>query len=100
MEDQKLYLPQNDTSAIVSMKGIYSCKDADLSGIHIYAHAGEKYLETDYCKQERDAKEAGDHRFSVNIQRRYLAEGTIELIAVDEATNEEYHLQTIEVVYE
>ncbi|MDO5572545.1 MAG: hypothetical protein Q4G60_01045 [bacterium] len=100
LEDQKLYLPQNDTSAIVSMKGIYSCKDADLSGIHIYAHAGEKYLETDYCKQERDAKEAGDHRFSVNIQRRYLAEGTIELIAVDETTNEEYHLQTIEVVYE
>ncbi len=96
----QLILKQKDAATIVSLNGIYSCEGADVSDIHIYAHAGEKYLETDYDKLERDSREAGDHRFSVNIQRRYLAEGTIELIAVDEAANEEYHLQTIEVVYE
>lgn len=100
LADNKLILKQEDTATVVSLNGIYSCEGADVSSVHIYAHAGEKYLETDYDKLERDSKEAGDHRFSVNIQRRYLAEGTIELIAVDEATNEEYHLQTIEVVYE
>ncbi len=100
LENNQLILTKDDPTAIVSLNGIYSCAGEDVSGVHIYAHAGEKYLETDYCKLERDSKETGDHRFSINIQKRYLAEGTIEILAVDETTNEEYHLQTIEVVYE
>lgn len=100
LRDNQLVLNTADPTTIVSLNGIYTCDGSDASDFHIYAHAGEKYLETDYCKLERDAKEAGDHRFSINIQRRYLAEGTIELIAIDERTDEEYHLQTIEVVYE
>ncbi len=100
LEGDRLILDTDAQESIVSMNGIYSCEGYDASKIHIYAHAGEKYLETDYDKLERDGKEAGEHHFSINIQRRYLAEGTIQLLAVDEETNEEYQLKTIEVVYE
>ncbi len=100
IEDNRLFIRQDDPTTIVSINGTYSDDGGSASDYHIYAHAGEKYLETDYCKLERTGKENGEHLFSINIQRRYIAEGTIELMAVNEVTNEEYHLMTLEVVYE
>ncbi len=65
----------------------------------IYAKVGDTYLEAEYCALHRTAEFDGIHEFAISVQRRYMAEGEIQLIAVNEETKEEYCLETFEVIY-
>ncbi len=59
----------------------------------------EAYLEADYCALHRVAEFDNLDEFSFSVQRRYMAQGPIELIAVDKDTGEHYLLETYEVIY-
>lgn len=96
-EGNKLYLNPEAGESIVSLTGVLtgeSCEQYD-----VYALVDGNYLETDYLKLHLDAMEQGSRLFSVNIQRRYLQEQQIELIAVEKETKTQVLLETFEVVY-
>lgn len=93
-----LYLDPDGGEGIVKVSGILN--QTDSSGEYdVYAHVSDSYLETESCALYRQAKEEGLKEFSFSVQRRYLSQGPIELIAVDHVTKEAYLLDTFEVVY-
>lgn len=98
VDGNKIFINPEGGESIVSIGGIMNdynaCKD-----LNIYMIIDGNYVETDYCMLHRLAVEEGLKRFSMNIQRRFVAPGEIELIAVDEATKTEYHIDTFEVEY-
>ena len=99
VKDHKLVMKQDDATNIVRLDGILDTKYPK-EMYQVYAHVGEVYLECNFCELERASKEAGRQYFSVNIQRRYMAEGKMELIAVNSETNEMFMIDEFEVVYE
>ena len=66
----------------------------------VYAKTDDECIETDYCALFRQSGEEGVHRFSLSIQRRFMAQSQIQLFAVSEATGEAFLLETFEVGYE
>lgn len=90
-----LYLNPEQGENIVCLDGVI---DDNGKNVNLYAHVGEAYLETDYCALHRESETDGLNKFSVSIQRRYLAQGPIDFIAVDDNGNE-YLVDTFEVVY-
>ncbi len=93
-----LYLNPEGGEGIVKVSGVYEPKDAGKQ-FDIYAHVSDAYLEADTCALHRLSQEEGLNRFSFSVQRRFLAQGPIELIAVDHETGEPYLLDTFEVIY-
>lgn len=93
-EGNILYLNPDEGDNIVCIEGIV---EADRH-VSIYAKVDDNYLETDYCALHRESEEEGLNKWSLNIQRRYLAQGPIDIIGVDDNGNE-YLLETFEVVY-
>ncbi|HOO27605.1 MAG TPA: hypothetical protein PLU43_04010, partial [Lachnospiraceae bacterium] len=93
-----LYLDPDEGDNIIRMNGMFRAKDRD-AAYDIYVKIGDTYLEADYCALHRNAETDGIQEFSVSVQRRYMSEGPIELIAVDRNTKQEYCLETFEVVY-
>lgn len=93
-----LYLNTEAGENIISLTGRLNQEDGRI--YNVYAHVGEVYLEADYCALHRLSAFDNLNEFSFSVQRRYMAQGPIELIAVDAETGEQYLLDTFEVVYE
>ncbi|MBP5385630.1 MAG: hypothetical protein J6Y57_11760 [Lachnospiraceae bacterium] len=93
-----LYLNPDMGENIISLSGRIKKTDPDKT-YNIYAHVAEAYLEADYCALHRVAEFDNLDEFSFSVQRRYMAQGPIELIAVDKDTGEHYLLETYEVIY-
>ncbi|MCR4685817.1 MAG: hypothetical protein K5649_10150, partial [Lachnospiraceae bacterium] len=93
-----LYLNPEIGENIISLSGRIKKTDPDKT-YNIYAHVAEQYLEADYCALHRMAEFDHLDEFSFSVQRRYMAQGPIELIAVDADTGEQFLLTTFEVVY-
>ncbi len=93
-ENNRLLLNVNEGESIISLTG-YVVSDRDY---YVYAKIGEEsVVEAQY--EALNNSDPGLHPFSVNIQRRYLSELDIDLIAVEEETGEEFILETYEVRY-
>ncbi len=93
-----IYLNPESGDNIISISGRIKKKDPEKT-YNIYAHVAEAYLEADYCSLHRMAEFDGLDEFSFSVQRRYMEQGEIELIAVDIDSGEQYLLDTFEVVY-
>lgn len=89
-----LYLNPDEGDNIICIEGIVEAP----YHVSVYAKVDDNYLETDYCALHRESEADGLNKWSVNIQRRYIAQGPIDIIAVDDNGNE-YLLETFEVVY-
>lgn len=90
---------RDDTTNIVRIDGVLDT-DYPKETYSVYARAGDVFLEADFCELARASKAAGEQYFSVNVQRRYMAEGQISLFAVNNETKELFNLDTFEVTYE
>lgn len=93
-----IYINPDGGDSIVTINGILNdyqkCKDLDL-----YMIIDGNYIETNYCLLQKESDEDMLKKFSMNVQRRYVAPGQIKLIAVDKNTNAEYEVETFEVQY-
>ncbi len=99
VEGNKIILDPADTTAIFRMDAALFVPEG-LGKVNVYARTADECLETDYCKLHRQSVEEGIDRFSMSIQRRYMAPSLIELFAEDEATKETFLLETFEVTYD
>lgn len=66
---------------------------------NVYVSTDDECMEADFCALNRLSKLEGTKTFSVNIQRRYMAQSHISLIVQDQETNETYLLEDFEVGY-
>lgn len=99
VEGNKILLDPADTTAIFRMDAVLTIPEG-LGKIDVYARTADECLETDYCKFHRQSVEDGLDRFSLSIQRRYMAPSYIELFAKDEASGNTFVLGTLEVAYD
>ncbi len=98
-DDKTLYLNVNDGSTVVSINGYIESTDG--REYDVYANlGGEQWVECDYMELHGNGDGSGTKEFQVNIQRRYLMEETITLVAVAHDTGEVYLLDDYEVKYE
>ncbi|MBO4267023.1 MAG: hypothetical protein J5910_07510 [Lachnospiraceae bacterium] len=99
VDGANIYLDPNDTTAIFRMDAVVSAPES-LGKIDVYAVTDDECIETDYCKLHRQSEEEGIDRFSLSIQRRFMAQQEIRLFAVSEETHKAYLLETFEVRYD
>jgi len=99
LKDNQLIMRRDDTTNIVRIDGVLDT-DYPKESYSVYARAGDVFLEADFCELARASKAAGEQYFSVNVQRRYMAEGQISLFVVNNETKEQFNLDTFEVTYE
>ena len=99
VEGSKILLDPADTTAIFKMDAVLNVPDG-IGDVNVYAKTDDECIETDYCELMRRSKEEGIKRFSLSIQRRYMAPSTIELFAVRQDTGEAFLLDTLEVTYD
>lgn len=84
---------------LVTISGILD--DYDMTkDYNLYLVIDGNYLELDYDYLHKSSLEDGLKKFEINIQRRYVAPSEVNVIAVNEATNEEYLIQTFNICYE
>ncbi|MCR4741141.1 MAG: hypothetical protein K5886_12890 [Lachnospiraceae bacterium] len=101
LRDKDLLLNVNGGDEIVSIRGYLSPKEGSSSDYYVYAKIGEDaILECDYFALNYQTDPSLSREFSVNVQRRYLMEEEISLIAVNRNTEEEYLIDTFEVRYD
>ena len=98
VDGNKIFISPEGGENIVSINGVMNDYDA-CKNLDIYMVIDGNYVETDYCMLHRKALEEGLKRFSMNVQRRFVAPSEIKLIAVDRETNSEYLIDTFEVEY-
>ena len=99
VEGSKIYLDPYDTTAIFKIDGVVNAPGG-IGEVHVYARTDDECIETDYCRLHRQSEEDGVNRFSLSIQRRFMAQSQIELFAYSEATGKTYLLETFEVAYD
>ena len=99
VEGNKIILDPNDTTSIFRMDGVISSPGA-IGTVDVYARTDDECIETDYCLLHRESLEEGVDRFSLSIQRRFMAQSQIVLFAYDESTKETILLETFEVTYD
>ncbi|MCR5108735.1 MAG: hypothetical protein K6B28_11295 [Lachnospiraceae bacterium] len=100
-DDNRLLLNVNGGDQIVSIRGFLVDDDYDGQSYDIYARiGGETIIEGEYDTLSDPTRSSSMTEFCLNIQRRYLIEEDIELIAVDRETKEEYLVEDFEVRYE
>lgn len=93
-----LYLNVNEGESAVSINGYLESIDG--REYDVYANlGGEQWVECDYQYLHEMSKESGVKQFSINVQRRYLMEETITMVAVSEDTHEAYFLDDLHVQY-
>ena len=63
----------------------------------IYVKTDDECMEADFCKIHRESEEEGVQKFSVNIQRRYMAQSHISIIAEDRDSHQAYLLEDFTV---
>ena len=96
-DEKFLLLNVNEGASVVSLSGTVRKNGNRYS---IYARLGDEVVvETDYLALENRNEDPGMQPFSVNVQRRYLSEMDIELIAVETDSNKCYLLDTFKVRY-
>ncbi len=93
-----LYLNPDAGENVILLGGMFRSKDREAE-YDIYAKIGDTYIETDYCSLHRTAEFDGIHEFALSVQRRYMSEGELQLLAVDRKTKETICLEKFEVVY-
>ncbi len=99
VEGSVIWLDPNDTTAIFRLDGVINAP-ADLGRMDVYAMTDDECMETDYSKLHKQSMEEGVDRFSLSIQRRFMAQQEIRLFAVSEKTGQAYMLETFEVRYD
>ncbi len=112
-EGKVLWLNVNEGDSIVSLNGFLRPGEEGVSAsdYNVYARIGDDaVVETDYLALHRingvpreeaiPVLDEGRKKFSVNIQRRYLREMQIDLIAVDSINNKSYLLDSFEIKYQ
>ena len=93
-----LYLNVNEGDAVVSINGYLESLDG--REYDVYANlGGEQWAECDYQDLHEMSLESGMKQFSINVQRRYLMEETITMVAVARDTHEAYFLDDLHVRY-
>ena len=96
-DEKLLLLNVNEGDSVVSLSGVVRKNG---NRYNLYARLGDEVVvETDYLALENSNEDPGMQPFSVNVQRRYLSEMDIELIAVDTDSNKCYLLDTFRVKY-
>ena len=95
----RIILDPEDTTSIFCLDGVVNAPE-ELGRIDVYAKTDDECIETDYCQLHRQSEEEGINRFSLNIQRRFMAQSQIVLFAYSEKTGETYILETFEVTYD
>lgn len=98
LSDKKIVIDPNDATTIVNISGEMNSY-ADTRNLDIYSKIEGNYFETDYAGMHDKEDISATKKFSINVQRRYLAPSEIQLIAVDKNTNTEYLIDTFEVTY-
>lgn len=98
IDGNKIFINPEGGDNIVSIQGVMNDYNAT-KDLNLYMYIQGNYIETDYCKQNRQAEEDGLKKFSMNVQRRYFSPGEIQLLAVDEETGYEYVIETFEISY-
>lgn len=96
VEGSSIVMSPDDTTQIVRIEFTVLSDDPD---INIYAATADETMECDYFKQDEDYIETGVRTYSLNVQRRYMAEGTIRLFAENSTTHETYLLDDLNIVY-
>ena len=99
VEGSKIILEPTDETAIFRMDAALNAPASE-GYVNVYARTADECIETDYCKLHRQSEEEGVRRFSLSIQRRFMAQSYIELFAVSEGDDRPYLLETFEVVYD
>jgi hypothetical protein len=99
MDGTIIYLDPLDESQIFKFDAVLNVPEG-LGEVNVYARTEDECIETDYCKLHRQSEEEGIDRFSLSIQRRFLAQYEIELFAVRQETGEAFLLDTLEVRYD
>ena len=93
-----LYLNAADGVSVVSIDGFISSLDG--RDYNVYANiGGEQWVECDYQELHGTGDYSDTKEFQINVQRRYLYEETITLVAVAMDTGEAYLLDDFEVRY-
>ncbi|MCR4806101.1 MAG: hypothetical protein K5857_00360 [Lachnospiraceae bacterium] len=94
-----LYLNAQDGPSVVSINGYINSLDG--RQYEVYANVGgEQWVECDYWELHGNEDMAESGEFQVNVQRRYVYEETITLVAVAKDTKEAYLLDDLEVRYQ
>ena len=93
-----IYIDPDDTTSIFRLDAVLFGKDQ--GRYDVYARTEDECIETDYSKLHRQSEEEGIRRFSLSIQRRFMAQSQIELFAYSEDKDETYLLETFEVRYD
>lgn len=96
VEGNKIILDPNDGKNLVRIDGILNLPD-DGSKYDVYVKTDDECMEADFCALHRVDELQGINGFSVNIQRRYMVQSHISLLAVNRKTNETYLLEDFEV---
>ena len=99
IEGTTILLDPADTSQIFRLDGVLNIP-ADVGEVNVYAKTEDECIETDYCHLHRLSAEEGINRFSLSIQRRFLAQYEIEVFAVRADTGDAFLLDTLEVRYD
>ncbi|MBR5406613.1 MAG: hypothetical protein IK111_03110 [Lachnospiraceae bacterium] len=93
-----LYLQPDGGPSVVSINGYIESLDG--GDYDVYANVGgEQWVECDYYELHGNGEPSETKEFQVNVQRRYLFEETITLVAVDTKTGIPYLLDDLEVKY-
>ncbi|MCR5507226.1 MAG: hypothetical protein K6F34_00925 [Lachnospiraceae bacterium] len=97
-DEDTLYLDAADGPSLISINGYI--ETLDNREYDVYANiGGEQWVECDYDKMHVPYTEGSTKEFQVNVQRRYLYEETITLVAVAGDTHEAYLLDELNVRY-
>ena len=94
-----IYLDPDDTTAIFRMDAVLNIPEG-LGEVYVYAKTDDECIETDYCMLHRQSEEEGINRFSLSIQRRFMAQSQIDLFAVSASDGRVFLLEPFEVRYD
>ena len=99
VEGPVIWLDPNDMTSIFRMDAALFVPEG-MGKVDVYAKTEDECMETDYCKLHRQSEEDGIDRFSLSIQRRFMAQYSIYLFAYDEESQKTFLLETFEVRYD
>ena len=99
VEGNKILLDPLDTTSIFRCDCVLNANGAE-EDWNVYVATDDECMETDYFKLIKQSKEEGVKKFSINIQRRYMAQSKINLFAHNVKSGETVLLEGFEVVYD
>ena len=93
------WLNVNEGASVISINGYLESLDGD--EYDVFANlGGERFVECDFNELHRLSEENGLQQFTINVQRRYLMEEDIYLVAVSRTTGEAFLLDTFNIRYQ